>query len=29
VLLDGKSYAEGTYDELKQSKDANVYHFFE
>ena len=29
VLLDGKSYVEGTYDELKQSKDANVYHFFE
>ena len=29
VLLDGKSYAEGTYDELKKSSDKNINQFFE
>ncbi|HMR46538.1 MAG TPA: ATP-binding cassette domain-containing protein [Bacteroidia bacterium] len=29
VLLDGKNYAEGTYDELKKSSDKNINQFFE
>lgn len=29
LLLDGKCYAEGTYDELAQSKDENIKQFFE
>jgi phospholipid/cholesterol/gamma-HCH transport system ATP-binding protein len=29
VLIDGKCYAVGTFDELKRSRDPNVYHFFE
>lgn len=29
VLIDGKCYAEGTYDELKQIKDKQVQQFFE
>ena len=28
VLLDGKNYAEGTYDELKKSSDKNINQFF-
>ncbi|HEY1114865.1 MAG TPA: ATP-binding cassette domain-containing protein [Chitinophagaceae bacterium] len=29
VLIDGKCYAEGTYDELKEMKDKRVQQFFE
>lgn len=29
VLLDGRNYAEGTYDELKKSSDKNINQFFE
>lgn len=29
VLIDGKCYADGTFEELKKSRDPNVYHFFE
>lgn len=29
VLIDGKCYAEGTFEELKRSRDPNINHFFE
>lgn len=29
VLINGKCYAEGTYEELKNSKDNEIIHFFE
>jgi len=29
LLLEGRSYIEGTYDELQQSKDQNIKQFFE
>jgi phospholipid/cholesterol/gamma-HCH transport system ATP-binding protein len=29
VLIDGKAYAEGSYEELEQSKDLNVKQFFQ
>ncbi|HEY1112478.1 MAG TPA: ATP-binding cassette domain-containing protein [Chitinophagaceae bacterium] len=29
VLINGKCYAEGTFEELKNSKDPEIYHFFE
>jgi len=29
MLIDGKCYAQGTYDELKNSTDLKIRHFFE
>jgi phospholipid/cholesterol/gamma-HCH transport system ATP-binding protein len=29
VLIDGKAYATGTYEELKRSADERIKHFFE